>query len=215
LECAKAKGVHMCCDCNDFPCAFLAPMADKADHYPHNIKLYNLCRMKKVGFDCWIEEEAGRIRKKYFTSRLGDNNKANPYNKTDPADRVFTPAADLHKCSEAQYYRFESTKGKKGPIQLYTSPSQHYAGFHPQLGAHRPGCLGSGIRPEQRRDVAGCRSHGRHRYARRAHDIRGLLPQCVPAVNGHISRRPCRRHLLRCRLQRKTRGTIRHLDRRA
>lgn len=28
--------------------------------------LYNLCRLRKVGLDRWIEEEAGQMRKKYF-----------------------------------------------------------------------------------------------------------------------------------------------------
>jgi hypothetical protein len=70
LDCAKAKGVHSCCDCNDFPCAFLAPIADQSARYPHNMKLYNLCRIKKVGIDHWIENEAGQIRKKYFTGKF-------------------------------------------------------------------------------------------------------------------------------------------------
>ncbi len=67
LDCAKAKGVRLCSDCRDFPCAFLAPVADKASQYPHNIKLYNLCRIKKIGLDRWIEEEAGKIEKNYFS----------------------------------------------------------------------------------------------------------------------------------------------------
>jgi hypothetical protein len=70
LDCAKAKGVQMCCDCDEFPCSSLAPMADMADRYVHNIKLYNLCRIKKVGLDRWIEEEAGQMRKKYFTAKF-------------------------------------------------------------------------------------------------------------------------------------------------
>jgi hypothetical protein len=41
-----------------------------AGRYPHNIKLYNLCRIKKVGLDSWIENEAGQIRKKYFTGKF-------------------------------------------------------------------------------------------------------------------------------------------------
>lgn len=70
LDCAKAKGVQMCCDCNEFPCASLAPMADMADRYVHNVKLYNLCRIKNLGLDRWIEEEAGQMRKKYFTAKF-------------------------------------------------------------------------------------------------------------------------------------------------
>jgi hypothetical protein len=70
LDCAKGKGVELCCDCEDFPCRLLAPIADQAAQYPHNFKLYNLCRIKKVGLDRWIEEEAGQIRKKYFTAKF-------------------------------------------------------------------------------------------------------------------------------------------------
>ena len=69
LDCAKAKGVTLCCDCNEFPCALLAPTADGAARYPHNMKVYNLCRIKKVGLDQWIEE-AGEIRKKYFKGKF-------------------------------------------------------------------------------------------------------------------------------------------------
>jgi len=70
LDCAKSKGVELCSDCGDFPCLLLAPIADQAAKYPHNMKLYNLCRIKKVGLERWIEEEAGQIRKKYFTAKF-------------------------------------------------------------------------------------------------------------------------------------------------
>lgn len=70
LDCVKAKGVELCSDCNDFPCTFLAPTADQASRYPHNMKLFNLCRIKKVGLDRWIAEEAGQIRKKYFHAKF-------------------------------------------------------------------------------------------------------------------------------------------------
>ncbi len=70
LDCANAKGINLCCDCNDFPCAYLAPVADLAAIRPHNMKLYNLCRIKKIGLERWIDEEAGQIRKKYFTGKF-------------------------------------------------------------------------------------------------------------------------------------------------
>ena len=37
--------------------------------YPHNMKVYNLCRIKAVGIDKWIEESV-QIRKKYFTGKF-------------------------------------------------------------------------------------------------------------------------------------------------
>jgi hypothetical protein len=33
------------------------------------MKVYNLCRIKKVGLERWFEE-AGKIRKKYFTGKF-------------------------------------------------------------------------------------------------------------------------------------------------
>ncbi len=70
LDCVKTKGVDFCCNCADFPCAFLAPTADQAGKYPHNFKVFNLCRIKNVGLERWIEEEAGQIRKKYFKHKF-------------------------------------------------------------------------------------------------------------------------------------------------
>jgi hypothetical protein len=70
LDCVKTRGVAFCCDCVDFPCALLAPLADGASFYPHNMKVYNLCRIKKIGLERWIEEEAGLIRKRYFTHKF-------------------------------------------------------------------------------------------------------------------------------------------------
>lgn len=69
LDCIKKKGVDFCCNCDDFPCAFLAPTADGAAKYPHNMKVYNLCRIKTVGIEQWIAE-TGQIRKKYFTGKF-------------------------------------------------------------------------------------------------------------------------------------------------
>lgn len=66
LDCVKAKGVDLCCHCDEFPCALLAPTADGAGQYPHNMKVYNLCRIKSIGLESWISE-VGEIRKKYFT----------------------------------------------------------------------------------------------------------------------------------------------------
>jgi len=63
-ECAQKKGVSYCFECDDFPCGLLAPSA-KGVQYPHNMKVYNLCRMKLIGLDAWIEESAS-IRKRYY-----------------------------------------------------------------------------------------------------------------------------------------------------
>jgi hypothetical protein len=70
LTCVKAKGVDLCCNCAEFPCLHLAPTADQAGRYPHNMKVYNLCRIKKIGLEKWANEEAGEIRKKYFKGKF-------------------------------------------------------------------------------------------------------------------------------------------------
>lgn len=69
LDCVKEKDVDYCFNCDAFPCAYLAPTADGAARYPHNMKMYNLCRMKEVGLEEWIEE-AQEIRKNYFTGKF-------------------------------------------------------------------------------------------------------------------------------------------------
>jgi len=70
LDCVKAKGVEFCFECAEFPCAKLQPAADGADKYPHNMKLYNLCRMKLVGVEHWAENEALGIRQLYFKGKF-------------------------------------------------------------------------------------------------------------------------------------------------
>ncbi len=37
----------------------------KGAQFPHNIKVYNLCRIKKVGIERWVQE-SDEIREKYF-----------------------------------------------------------------------------------------------------------------------------------------------------
>ncbi|MDI6630882.1 MAG: DUF3795 domain-containing protein [Bacillota bacterium] len=68
--CAERKGIEFCFECGEFPCPRLQPAADGAEKYTHNIKLYNLCRMKLVGVDKWAVEEALEIRLKYFKGRF-------------------------------------------------------------------------------------------------------------------------------------------------
>lgn len=72
LSCVKEKGVNYCFECDNFPCENLMPIADKASIYPQNFKLYNLCMMKKLGVQGWLEI-ADDIRHTYYhqTMRIG------------------------------------------------------------------------------------------------------------------------------------------------
>jgi len=67
LNCVRERGLSFCSECEDFPCALLAPLAEGASFYPHNMKVYNLCRIKAVGLEKWIEESP-EIRRRYYTS---------------------------------------------------------------------------------------------------------------------------------------------------
>ena len=66
-ECALDKGLKFCGDCDQFPCDNLHPYADKAGTLPHNIKVFNLCLINKMGLEKWAESKAGDVRKTYFT----------------------------------------------------------------------------------------------------------------------------------------------------
>lgn len=69
-DCAAERGVEYCFECPEFPCEKLQPAADGAERYPHNIKVYNLCRMKLVGVEKWAGEEAAVTRERYFRGRF-------------------------------------------------------------------------------------------------------------------------------------------------
>ncbi|MFC2141844.1 hypothetical protein ACFLR7_02805 [Acidobacteriota bacterium] len=43
---------------------------DGSERYPHNYKLFNLCRMKTVGVEKWAEEEAKLIRQRYYLGKF-------------------------------------------------------------------------------------------------------------------------------------------------
>jgi len=65
-ECVTERKIDFCNECDNFPCERFQPYADKAD-YPHNSKMYQLCMMKKLGFEKWAVEEAAKIWDKYRT----------------------------------------------------------------------------------------------------------------------------------------------------
>ncbi|MDX9722572.1 MAG: DUF3795 domain-containing protein [Myxococcota bacterium] len=65
LDCVKAHQVDYCYECNEFPCEKLCPSRESAERYPHNLKLYNLCRMKLLGLEAWAQEAATN-RRRYF-----------------------------------------------------------------------------------------------------------------------------------------------------
>ncbi|MBU1239159.1 DUF3795 domain-containing protein [Myxococcota bacterium] len=68
-KCAQERGVTFCSDCTDFPCEKFTPSTDGADRRPHNLKIYNLLRIKKEGIDSWARD-AKNIRERYFRGKM-------------------------------------------------------------------------------------------------------------------------------------------------
>jgi hypothetical protein len=64
------KTFKFCFDCDDFPCENLQPSADQAKYTPHNLKVFNLCLIKKYGLEKWANEFSEEIRNKYFNEPL-------------------------------------------------------------------------------------------------------------------------------------------------
>ena len=62
--CVLKKGIDGCGECGEFPCEYLAP-TQKGAAFPHNMKVYNLCRMRSIGVEAWIAESA-EIRRRYY-----------------------------------------------------------------------------------------------------------------------------------------------------
>ena len=70
LKCVHQKSLDFCHECGEFPCSLLQPCADGAQRYPYNFKLYNLCRIQRIGLQIWAEDEAAEIRKRYYNGRF-------------------------------------------------------------------------------------------------------------------------------------------------
>ena len=70
FQCIEKKEIKFCCDCSDFPCDHLHPYADKADKVPHNIKVFNLCLIKKMGLESWAKDKAKKVKETYFKGKF-------------------------------------------------------------------------------------------------------------------------------------------------
>jgi hypothetical protein len=66
FQCAQQGGNHFCCDCETFPCDLLDPLADPSYRFPCNIRVFNLCLIKKTGVERWARCKARRVRKAYY-----------------------------------------------------------------------------------------------------------------------------------------------------
>jgi hypothetical protein len=62
------KKVEFCYQCDDFPCLKLAPCVNRSQELPHNTKVYNLLRLKKLGVKDWLEKY-GSLMKHYWQGK--------------------------------------------------------------------------------------------------------------------------------------------------
>jgi len=62
------RGLKFCYECEGFPCLKLAPCADRAQVIPHNMKIYNLLLLQKLGLESWLQR-ADELWKQYFQGK--------------------------------------------------------------------------------------------------------------------------------------------------
>ena len=65
-KCVAEKKVEFCSGCSEFPCVKLHPSSKRADVLPHNMKVYNLCTIKREGVEAFVEKSS-EIKKRYYT----------------------------------------------------------------------------------------------------------------------------------------------------
>jgi len=59
--CVKKKGLATCAECDDFPCEKNNPAAHQYEYFvTHKPCISNLCRIKEVGLEPWLEEQKER-----------------------------------------------------------------------------------------------------------------------------------------------------------
>jgi len=68
-QCIAQKHLHFCHECEDFPCDHLHPYADMALTKPHNLKVFNLCLIKKMGLETWAEQKARIVMRTYYKEK--------------------------------------------------------------------------------------------------------------------------------------------------
>lgn len=69
-KCITKKGLLFCSDCLDFPCDYLHPYANQALDKPHNMKVFNLNLIKKMGLESWAKNKAKDVREVYFKGKF-------------------------------------------------------------------------------------------------------------------------------------------------
>ena len=67
--CVRQKAVDFCYECADFPCSKLCPSSQRADVLPHNMKVFNLCTIRRTGVEGFVEI-SGDLERLYFKGKM-------------------------------------------------------------------------------------------------------------------------------------------------
>jgi hypothetical protein len=65
-KCITGRKTDFCGDCDDFPCEYLHPNADKVSERPHNTRVSKLCQIAKMGMGNWAQRKAEGVKDTYF-----------------------------------------------------------------------------------------------------------------------------------------------------
>jgi hypothetical protein len=68
-KCANENELEFCSACTDFPCNRLQPAADRADVLPHNLKIFNLCKINQIGLKSFVDQSLD-IKRRYYTGKI-------------------------------------------------------------------------------------------------------------------------------------------------
>ena len=69
FECVGQRSVDFCHECADFPCAKLCPSSRRADVLPHNLKVFNLCTIERLGVEGFVAVSAD-LERRYFQGKM-------------------------------------------------------------------------------------------------------------------------------------------------
>ena len=67
--CVQKHNVTFCYECNEFPCQYLHPCADRANVLPHNMKMYNLCYIRTYGAEAF-RKKFPDIKARYYMGKM-------------------------------------------------------------------------------------------------------------------------------------------------
>lgn len=73
FTCVAEKEVEYCHECDEFPCNKLQPSADRSNILPHNMKVFNLCKIANLGVEKFVDQSS-EIKRRYYTGKMAVGN---------------------------------------------------------------------------------------------------------------------------------------------